>query len=74
MVTTFQERLVSARKASGLTQLGAAKAVGVDRVTWVLWEHGREPRSRVVIAQAAAVLGVHEAWLSMGVGPRKIRK
>jgi DNA-binding XRE family transcriptional regulator len=58
---SFADRLRAARAASGLSQEGAAEAIGVHRVTIASWETG-ERRPVGVVAR------VVEAWIKSAKG------
>ena len=52
------EKLKAAREAAELTQLQAAKRVGVEANTWARWEQGVRFPSRDLWPKIARVVGV----------------
>ncbi|MGR3485681.1 MAG: helix-turn-helix domain-containing protein [Paracoccaceae bacterium] len=65
---TFGDRLAAAREASGLSQKGLARNLGVKTALLRAWEEDRsEPRaSRLSIL--SGMLGVSLSWLMTGTG------
>lgn len=70
MKSTLQERLVSAREESELTQAEIAKRAGISQPTYSDLENKPKTGSKH-IAKIAHVLGVRALWLDTGAGSRK---
>jgi len=54
----YRHNLRKARKAKGLTQKEAARAVGVSVRTWMSWEYGVRTPSLKHACRVAELLGV----------------
>lgn len=67
-MSTFAERLHTARKAKGLTQRSIAEAFGIARVSVTQWESGQSLPETPRIPPLAKMLGVSVEWLMDGVG------
>src|SRR4051812_37376400 len=69
----FARRLRALRHRQGITQIDAARSVGVRVATWRRWEHGRALPLATRISSIASALGVPvhalyvpEGWAAIG--------
>lgn len=60
-------RLQAARRLRGLSQIKAAKSIGVSRTTLSGWENG-EPIDEQWVPEIVRVLGGSKAWVRYGEG------
>lgn len=68
----MQERLLIARKESGLTQAETAKIIGINQSSYAELEKGKTKRSTYTI-ELARLFDVDPYWLATGEGSRKPR-
>lgn len=72
---TLRERLRSALDEKGATQADLARAAGVKSPSVSNWLSGETKQLKgTSLVKAAAFLGVHEAWLNEGKGPRHLKE
>lgn len=62
------QRIRSARRNAGLTQLELATAVGVDPGTLSRWERGATRPRLTAVLRLAVACDVELAWLAAGLG------
>jgi SOS-response transcriptional repressor LexA len=72
---TLAERLRAALDEIGASQADLARACGVKSPSVSAWLSGETKALKAdSLVKAAAFLGVHEAWLNEGKGPRHLSK
>lgn len=62
----MSDRIKQARKEKGMTQHELAEAVGVTRAAVAIWEAGKHPPRREIIAKIAEVTGTTIPWIEVG--------
>jgi DNA-binding XRE family transcriptional regulator len=62
----MSDRIRQARKEKGMTQHELAEAVGVTRAAVAIWEAGKHPPRREIIAKIAEVTGTTAPWIEVG--------
>ncbi|QIR08041.1 helix-turn-helix transcriptional regulator [Salinivibrio costicola] len=65
-LNVFANRLQYARKRQLLSQVAAAKSLGIARMTYVDWEKGKRSPTLETVVKISECLNVDKHWLAFG--------